>query len=131
VLNSGGILAFIADQNAGRKGQFVDFFGQQASTYKSIALLAIEHRVPILIGYSRRMSGDFDYEMGMTRVIQPEEWHGRNDEVHWITQEYTRAIETFVRESPEQYLWMHRRWKSRPRDEQYPEQDAMAGEGVR
>jgi KDO2-lipid IV(A) lauroyltransferase len=116
ILASGGILGFIADQNAGHKGEFVEFFGRPASTYKSIALLAIEYRVPIIVGYSRRLSPDFLYEVGVNRVILPEEWEGRSDELHWITQEYTRAIEEFIRTAPEQYLWIHRRWKSQPED---------------
>ena len=121
ILSSGGILAFIADQNAGHKGLFVDFFGRKASTYKSIALLAREHNVPILVGYARRLSPRFQYEVGVERVIEPAEWQGRPDEVLWITQEYTSSIERIVRAAPEQYLWMHRRWKSRPREEMTPE----------
>lgn len=117
ILASGGILGFIADQNAGRKGLFVDFFGVKASTYKSIGLLAIHHRVPIIAGYARRTGPDFKYEVGCSRVIHPEEWEGQPDELAWLTQEYTRAIESFVREDPSQYLWIHRRWKSRPRNE--------------
>ena len=117
ILSSGGTLSFIADQNAGRKGAFVDYFGVKASTYKSIALLAIQHDVPIIVGYARRLSPRFQYELGCQRIIRPEEWKGRDDEVYWITQEYTRALEEVVRQAPEQYLWMHRRWKSRPRDE--------------
>ncbi len=117
ILTNGGVLAFIADQNAGHKGLFVDFFGVKASTYKSIALLAIQHQVPIVVGYARRTSKRFEYEVGVNRVIEPQEWAGRDDELFWITQEYTRAIEDFVREQPEQYLWIHRRWKSRPKNE--------------
>jgi KDO2-lipid IV(A) lauroyltransferase len=117
ILSNGGILAFIADQNAGHKGLFVDFFNQKASTYKSIALLAIQHQVPIVVGYARRLSPRFEYEVGVNRVIAPAEWAGRDDELFWITQEFTRGIEDFVREQPEQYLWIHRRWKSRPKDE--------------
>jgi len=111
------LLCFIADQNAGRKGEFVDFFGVKASTYKSIALLAMEHRVPIIAGYARRKSDRFEYELACNRIIEPEEWTDRPDPLHWLTQEYTAAIEAFVREAPEQYLWIHRRWKSRPRNE--------------
>jgi KDO2-lipid IV(A) lauroyltransferase len=103
ILSGGGILGFIADQNAGHKGHFVDFFGRPASTYKSIGLLAMQYNVPILVGYSRRISERFEYECGVNRIILPEEWAGRDDKLHWITQEYTSAIEAFVREAPEQY----------------------------
>jgi KDO2-lipid IV(A) lauroyltransferase len=117
VLESGAGLCFIADQNAGSKGLFVDFFGRQASTYKSIGLLAIHHEVPIIVGCARRLSDRFDYEIVVNRVIHPSEWTGRDDELMWITQEYTRAIEEFIRVDPSQYLWVHRRWKTRPKDE--------------
>jgi len=117
VLESGSALCFIADQNAGRKGLFVDFFGRPASTYKSIGLLAMRHEVPIVVGCARRLSDRFDYEIEVNRVIHPEEWTGHPDELLWITQEYTRAIEAFVRVDPGQYLWVHRRWKSRPKEE--------------
>lgn len=117
ILESGGLLGFIADQNAGHKGMFVDFFGVKASTYKSIGLLAIRHQVPIICGYARRTSDRFCYEVGCNRVILPEEWRDKPDELRWVTQEYTAAIESFVREAPEQYLWIHRRWKSRPKGE--------------
>ncbi|HSW44620.1 MAG TPA: lysophospholipid acyltransferase family protein [Phycisphaerae bacterium] len=117
ILDSGGVLGFIADQNAGHKGLFVDFFGVKASTYKSIGLLAMQHRVPIVVGCARRLSEKFRYEIESNRVILPEEWEGRDDPLMWITQEYTSAIEGCVREAPEQYLWIHRRWKSRPREE--------------
>lgn len=114
VLAKGGSVGFIADQNAGHKGLFVDFFGRKASTYKSIALLAREYNVPIMIGCARRISQNFQYEVEVTRIIHPHEWQGQENEVLWITQEYTRAIEQFVRKDPSQYLWVHRRWKTRP-----------------
>ena len=117
VLESGAALCFIADQNAGRKGLFVDFFGRPASTYKSIGLLAMRHNVPIVVGCARRLSDRFDYEIEVNRVIHPHEWADKDDELLWITQEYTRAIEAFVRVDPGQYLWVHRRWKTRPKGE--------------
>ncbi len=117
VLRHGGTIGFVADQDAGRKGIFVDFFGRKASTYKSIALLAMQYEVPILVGFARRLGDRFQYEARIPRIIRPEEWRERDDPVRWITQEYTTAIESFVRQAPEQYLWLHRRWKSRPRTE--------------
>jgi KDO2-lipid IV(A) lauroyltransferase len=118
VIDSGGALCFIADQNAGSKGLFVDFFGRKASTYKSIGLLAMEHQVPIIVGCARRTSPvRFEYEICVNRVIYPREWQDRPEPLIWITSEYSRAMEDFIRLAPEQYLWIHRRWKSRPKNE--------------
>lgn len=117
ILESGAALAFIADQNAGSKGIFVDFFGRKASTYKSIALLAMRFEVPVIVGCARRIGRGFKYEMHVNRVIQPEEWADKDDPLRWITQEYTTSLEELIRESPGQYLWIHRRWKTRPKDE--------------
>ena len=115
--SSGATLCFIADQDAGRKGIFVDFFGRKASTYKSIGLIAITNNIPIGVGYSRRIGNRFFFEIGVNRIIFPEEWADKDDPLEWVTAEYTRAIESFVREDPSQYWWLHRRWKHRPKEE--------------
>ncbi|RJP30703.1 MAG: lipid A biosynthesis acyltransferase [Phycisphaerales bacterium] len=115
VLDRGGMLGFIADQDAGRKGIFVDFFGRPASSYKAIGLLAMEKQAPIVVGYARRLGNRFRYEIGVEQVIRPADWAPRDDPLRWITQEYTAAIERSVRRDPSQYLWIHRRWKSQPR----------------
>lgn len=118
VLENHGVVAFIADQNAGRKGLFVDFFGRKASTYKSIGLLAMEYEVPVIVGYARRTSEPFHFHCAAQDIIYPEDWKSQEDPLRYITQRYTKAIEDFVRQDPAQYLWVHRRWKSRPKGEQ-------------
>lgn len=115
VLADGRLLAFIGDQDAGRKGVFVDFFGRPASTYKSIGLLAMSAKCPIIVGYARRRGNVAKYEIGAQRIIYPHEWAQQRDPLRWITQTYTTAIEEIVRAAPEQYLWIHRRWKSKPK----------------
>jgi KDO2-lipid IV(A) lauroyltransferase len=117
VLNRGGALGFIADQNAGDKGLFVPFFNRLASTYKSIGLLAMQQQAPIVCGYAHRIGPGFRFEVGTTDIIHPEHWQNQYDPLYYITARYARAIETMVRKRPDQYLWMHRRWKSRPRFE--------------
>lgn len=117
ILESGGTVGFIADQNAGSKGIFVDFFGRKASTYKSIGLLAMEYNVPIVIGYARRRDDQFSFHCGAQDIIYPHDWQDEADPLRYITQRYTRAIEDIVRQDPGQYLWVHRRWKSRPKGE--------------
>lgn len=117
LIASGATLCFIADQDAGSRGIFVDFFGRKASTYKSIGLLAITENIPIGVGYSRRTDNRFFFEIGVNRIIFPHEWHDKDDPLTWVTAEYTKAIEQFVREDPSQYWWLHRRWKHRPKEE--------------
>lgn len=118
VLERGGTVGFIADQNAGSKGMFVDFFGRKASTYKSIGLLAMQYEVPVVIGYARRTDGKFLFAVGAQDIIYPEQWKSQDDPLRYITQRYTKGIEEFVRADPGQYLWVHRRWKTRPKGEQ-------------
>ncbi len=118
VLSSGGQLGFVADQNAGKKGIFVPYFNRMASTYKSIGLLAISQDVPIMCGFARRVGTGFHYEISTVDFIHPHEWKEQSDPLFYVTARFNRAIETMVRRSPEQYLWMHRRWKTRPRWEQ-------------
>lgn len=117
VLESGGTIGFIADQNAGSKGIFVDFFGRKASTYKSIGLLAMQYKVPIVVGYARRLGGRFQFQVGVQDIIYPADWQDEDDPLRYITQRYSKGIEEFVRADPTQYLWVHRRWKTRPRGE--------------
>jgi KDO2-lipid IV(A) lauroyltransferase len=117
VLDRKGTVGFIADQNAGTKGLFVDFFGRKASTYKSIGLLAMEYEVPVVVGYARRLGDRFRFLVGVQDVIYPEDWKTQDDPLRYITQRYTKGIEDFVRDDPGQYLWVHRRWKTRPKGE--------------
>ncbi len=117
IVSQGSTLGFIADQDSGKKGIFVGFFGRKASTYKSIGLLALTYNLPIVVGYSRRIGNRFFFELGLTRIIFPHEWADKDDPLTWVTAEYTKAIETFIREDPSQYWWLHRRWKTRPKEE--------------
>jgi KDO2-lipid IV(A) lauroyltransferase len=124
VLSSGNILGLVADQNGRRKDIFVDFFGRKAATYKSIGLLAMQHNVPIVVGFCRRLGGQYRFKVGTNRFIEPHEWQQQENPLQWITAEYTRAIEEFVREEPEQYWWLHRRWRTRPPAERRAEKAA-------
>ena len=117
ILGAGGWIAFIADQNAGDQGLFVPFFGSLASSYKSIGLLAMRYNIPIVAGFARRLDGRFRYELSCTDFITPDDWANRDDPLFYITARFNHAMEQMIRSAPEQYLWVHRRWKSRPRHE--------------
>jgi len=107
-------IGFIADQNAGDRGMFVPFFGRLASTYKSIGLLAMKYDLPIAAVHAKRIDGRFKYEVSVTDFIEPHEWKVQPDPLFYITARYNKAIEQMIASAPEQYLWLHRRWKSRP-----------------
>jgi KDO2-lipid IV(A) lauroyltransferase len=125
-LRRGRPLGLIADQDAGRRGFFVDFFGRKASAYKSIAYLAMEENIPIFVGGVYRVGPGFRYRIEMTDRIQPADYPKDLDGALAITQRYTAGIEKAVRLAPEQYLWVHRRWKTRPPEERKAAKAAKA-----
>lgn len=114
LLDGGGVIATLADQDAGRRGVFVDFFGRPASTHKAIALLALEHRVPLAVTGTYKIGQPMNYEIVTEDVIYPEDYDDSPDAVRAITQRFTSALERLVRLAPEQYFWLHRRWKHQP-----------------
>lgn len=127
VLKNGGKVSTLADQDAGPRGVFVDFFGRPASTHKAIALMAIEFDALIVtIGVPRvsrldrktgmplpGMESTF-YAVEVEEIIDPREYTTHPDAVKAITQRYTSALERLIRRHPEQYFWLHRRWKHQP-----------------
>ena len=125
VLGKGGLVAIVADQNAGDRGLQVPFFNRLASTYKSVGLMAMEHNAAVLVGQAIRQPsqvglnepGTMGYRIELSDAIHPRDWEAQPDPLYYITARYRRAIEGMIRKAPEQYLWMHRIWKSRPRHE--------------
>ena len=117
IIDEHASIGFIADQDAGKKGVFVDFFGRKASTYKSIGLMALQYNMPVVVAACRRVGDAFFFEIEVNRMIMPEEWADKDDPLAWVTQEYVKATEEFIRKDPSQYWWLHRRWKHRPRQE--------------
>jgi KDO2-lipid IV(A) lauroyltransferase len=115
ILAAGGVLATLADQDAGPRGQFVEFFGRPASTHKAIALLSVEFNVPLLVVGVLKVGEPMRYRIAVRDLILPEDYAGRPDALRAITQRFTTALEELVREAPAQYLWLHRRWKHQPK----------------
>ena len=108
----GTVLGLISDQNGGKDGVFVDFFGVPASSVKGPAALALRYGVPVVPMFTL-WDGDL-YKV----EIQPElELIRSGDEEADIlenTGRFQKVIEEMVRRYPEQWLWAHRRWKTRP-----------------
>ena len=114
VLARKGFLGMVGDQDAGPRGLFVPFLGRPASTFKSIALLSLEYAAPILVFGAARISQPMKYRLYLEDVILPEVYAQDPNAARLITQRYTAALERMVRRHPEQYFWLHRRWKHQP-----------------
>lgn len=111
VLSGGGTMAFLADQYAGEKGCWVEFFGRPASAHKAIALLALEHDATVAVCYAWRLGEPMRFEMVSAAIADPHDTAADLGTVRDITQWYTRQLEQGIRAAPEQYWWVHRRWK--------------------
>ena len=114
VLQAGNALATLGDQDAGARGLFVNFFNRPASTHKAIALLSIEHNVPIVVIVCARIAEPMFYRLYVEDVIEPSEYDQHLNPVKAITERFTNALESLIRKHPEQYFWLHRRWKHQP-----------------
>jgi Kdo2-lipid IVA lauroyltransferase/acyltransferase len=113
-LRRGRMVGILMDQNAARReGVFVDFFGHPASTSRSLALLAVRTGAPVVPIFARRATGT-----GHTVVIRPALPSPTSNDpdaaVVELTARCTAEIERAIREAPEQWLWSHDRWRTRP-----------------
>ena len=116
-------IALLADQNAGRHGTFVPFFGLEASTFPTPAALAARMGVPLYLGVCLRRPGAMRFEVHVERLPPP-----APDGVREATRDLNRRLEAWIRRAPQQYNWVHRRWKTRPpgRDASEPGQPFYA-----
>lgn len=116
-IGEGRVPAFVGDQNAGERGLFVDFFGVPASTARGPAVFSRRTGAPIFLGVALAKPGrPHRYEVHIEEV--PFEPTGDvAADVRRLTAAHTAMLERWVREAPEQYFWLHKRWKTRPAGE--------------
>ena len=112
LLSENKFVSYLADQDARRDGIFVDFLGRPASTVRGPAIFSIRKRCPIVALFLLRRGVDRHLAV-IEKPIWPDPRLKGRDAIRDLTQRYTRILEKHVRESPGQYFWMHRRWKTR------------------
>lgn len=110
-LRQGQSVAMIVDENAGPRGCFVPFFGRQASAHRTPALLAMQTGSPIVMAVMvRRPGGRYLYRSAWFEPADPS--------AVWTVDSLTAALmaqlERWVRDDPDQWRWIHWRWKARP-----------------
>jgi len=115
-LAEGGTVSLLADQHAGDKGCWVDFLGAEASCHKALALFSLASGAPMIVGYTKRIGKPMEFESGTVAIADPEnDPEGVCGGVRQLTQWYSENLGKAIEPSPEQYWWIHRRWRPKPK----------------
>ena len=111
VLRKGGVVTVLGDQSDPGGGFFMDFLGRKASMFLGPAFLALRADVPIFVVMCRRRENG-KYVLEAEEVDTSDLSFSRKN-VQELTRRYTRAIEKYIRRYPEEWFWLHNRWKRR------------------
>ena len=114
LLSNGGNLTLLADQHAGAKGCWVDFLGKPASCHKGLALFTLSSGAPMIVCCSVRTGGPLKFELSVLGIADPLDGGERFASVASLTRWYNQCLERIIRSFPEQYWWVHRRWREPP-----------------
>jgi Kdo2-lipid IVA lauroyltransferase/acyltransferase len=127
VLRQGGVVGVLADQNAvASEAVFVDFFGVPAATTSGIARLARRTEAAVVPVYSYWDSQIRKYRLRYEPALDLTATDDEESDIRSYSVRFNQVIEDYVRRFPDQWLWVHRRWKTRPPDEAaiYPDERA-------
>ena len=113
-LEENGAIGLLGDQAAGPKGAWVEFFGRPASVHKAIGLFAVSSGAPIMVCSATRRRGLFDYDLRLEGMADPALGEPQTAGLREVSQWYTALLERSIRRAPEQYWWVHRRWRGEP-----------------
>lgn len=115
-LKKKGVTAFLVDHNTKRKEAiFTDFLGEIAAVNSGPAFLALRGKAVVLPAFLVR-NEEGGYKFIVEESLNTEDLEGtREEKIQQITRFYTDAVERIVRQYPEQWFWMHKRWKTQPK----------------
>jgi Kdo2-lipid IVA lauroyltransferase/acyltransferase len=115
VLGEAGTVGILMDHNTSLdEGVFVDFFGVPASTSSGLARLALRTDAAVVPGFLLWDASRRKYRLRFEPAVELSRTGNEEADVRENTQRFTRVIEDFIREHPDQWLWVHKRWKTRP-----------------
>jgi len=115
VLGEAGTVGILMDHNTSLdEGVFVNFFGVPASTSSGLARLALRTDAAVVPGFLLWDASRRKYRLRFEPAVELSRTGNEEADVQENTQRFTRVIEDFIREHPDQWLWVHKRWKTRP-----------------
>jgi len=116
ILRDAGTVGILADQNTmPEEGVFVDFFGTTACTTTGLARVALHTDAAVVPGYAYWDKEILKYRLRFEPPVELIRSGDTERDVFVNTQKFTKVIEAIVREHPEQWVWVHARWKTRPK----------------
>lgn len=117
-LKEGGVVGILADLNATREeGVFCDFFGVPACTTAGVAALALRTGAVVLPGYIVWDEKAQVHRLCFEPPVETTSTGNQKEDIAANTERYTKVLEAIIRRYPEQWLWIHRRWRTRPAGE--------------
>jgi KDO2-lipid IV(A) lauroyltransferase len=128
-LKNGEFMALLGDQDGDKLGMFVDFFGQSVSTHIIGDILARKTGAATFFGVPERL-GPRRHRVEIVELPQAPEHLSENLATAFRLQAYNNALEQAIRRDPGQWLWMHRRFQSKPFHHLQGDERRMAEEGV-
>lgn len=114
-LRNNQAVGFFADQNAGEHGVFIDFFGKPASTVKGPVTIALKTESPILFSLDIR-NPDGSHNVEILPPIYTKASGDLESDVKHYTSLLLKHLEHYINQYPDQWLWIHNRWKTQPGD---------------
>src|ERR1700740_2597007 len=118
ILHGSGTVGILADQNTmPQEGVFVEFFGKTACTTTGIARLALHTEAAVVPGYAYWDDGIGKYRLRFEPAVELIRTGDTERDVLVNTQKFAKVIEEIIRKYPEQWVWVHARWKTRPKGE--------------
>ncbi len=124
-LKNGEGFGILVDQDAGQRGLFVPFFGIEASTIPTHADLALLTGAPIMAVGFHRIGGPMRFTVRCGPPRWPDPAADKEQERHRLLALVNADLEAIIRRDPSQWLWLHRRWKTRPPAELSPKPAAV------
>jgi KDO2-lipid IV(A) lauroyltransferase len=109
-LKNKNIVAMVADQRGPFEGIRVKFFGINTAVYSGPAILSIKTGAPIIYGLTIRQP-DYSYKVILEEIDLSNLPENEEEKVIEISQRHTSFLENFIKQYPEQWFWMHKRWK--------------------
>lgn len=118
ILKEAGTIGILADQNTMlEEGVFVDFFGKKACTTSGIARVALHTGAAVVPGYAYWDDSIQKYRLRFEPPVELVRTGDGERDVFENTQRFTKVIEEIIRKYPDQWVWVHARWKARPKGE--------------